>query len=180
VRAKKLATNAAVLERGQRRRPDLTATGRLRIKIARETSVRCRWTRSPGRHEQSNRERGWELGAGSGRGRRTAGPGRTAQKQRREVQRSRRRRRKQPLTTGTASGRRGQVPMSAQVSPQSRFSTAQRSVVQCSAREQLEANGRGQRAASRGNNAVRCRRGQRSSVCGGNGRTARGGEGARW
>ena len=59
-------------------------------------------------------------------------------------------------------------------------SAAQRSVVQCSAREQLEANGRGQRAASRWNNAVRCRRGQRSAVCGGNGRTARGGEGARW
>ena len=129
VRAKKLATDAAVLERGQRSRAGLTATGRLRIKIARETSVRCRWTRSPGRHGTiESREILERVGAGSwertGAGR-TAGPGRTAQKQRREVQR---RRRKQ-LLARRAGG--GQVPMSAQVSPQSKFSAVECSAVQC-------------------------------------------------
>ena len=128
--------------------------------------MRCRWTRSPGRHGTiESRESLERVGAGSwertGAGR-TAGPGRTAQKQRREVQRSRRRRRKQLLTTGTASGRRGQVPMSAQVSPQSKFSAVQCSAVQCSAsrRKRMDAGSgqqtEGMRCSADGGSATRC------------------------
>jgi hypothetical protein len=47
--AKKLAMGAALLERRQRSSKPGSG-GRLRIKIAAETSVRCRWARSPGRH----------------------------------------------------------------------------------------------------------------------------------
>lgn len=173
VRAKKLATDAAVLERGQRSRAGLTATGRLRIKIARETSVRCRWTRSPGRHGTiESREILERVGAGSwertGAGR-TAGPGRTAQKQRREVQR---RRRKQ-LLARRAGG--GQVPMSAQVSPQSKFSAVECSAVLAGGSEWTRAAGSKQRECG----AVQCSAdgGQRNTMCGGNGRRARGGEG---
>ena len=72
---------------------------------------------------QSNRERGWELGAdGAGRLQARDGQhksrGASATVATAEAE----------AATGTASGRRGQVPMSAQVSPHSRFSA-----VQCSA-----------------------------------------------